>query len=105
MEIDQLTEKIIGCAYRVHGTLSSGFLEKVYENALRVELELAGVSVHQQAPIPVSYRRHTVGDYYADLAVEGRVIVEIKAVQRLTKEHKVQVDLAHEVHALGDVPA
>lgn len=91
MDIDGLTETIIGCAYRVHNTLGSGFLEKVYENALRIELELAGLSVVQQAKIKVRYRNQIVGDYEADLFVEDRVIVEIKAVQHLGKEHEVQL--------------
>jgi GxxExxY protein len=56
MEINALTERIIGCAYEVHNTLGAGFLEKVYENALRIELEEAGLRVTQQEPVPVQYR-------------------------------------------------
>jgi len=98
-DINKLTETVIGCAYRVHQALGSGFLEKVYENALRIELELAGVKVRQQAPVPVHYRDRLVGEYFADLMVEGRVIVEIKAVQQLAKEHEVQ--LVHYLTATG----
>ena len=91
MDIDALTRRIIACAYRVHNELGPGFLEKVYENALRIELAEEGLSVEQQPPVPVSYRGQMVGDFYADLIVEGRVIVELKAVQNMGKEHEVQL--------------
>ncbi len=91
METNKLTEIIIGCAYSVHRELGSGFLEKVYENALLLELEDAGLSVRQQTPISVHYKGRMVGEYYADLIVEGRIIIEIKAVQNLAKEHEVQL--------------
>jgi len=86
-----LTKKIIGCAFKVHNTLGAGFLEKVYENALRIELVKLGLEVKQQEPIRVYYEGQVVGDYYADLWVESRVIVELKAVQSLSKEHEVQL--------------
>lgn len=88
---DDLTEKIIGCAYKAHNTLGSGFLEKVYENALRIELEKLGLRVRQQEPINVKYDSKLVGSYYADLWVDERVIVEVKAVLTLVKEHEVQL--------------
>jgi len=91
VEIDVLTERIIGCAYAVHNALGPGFLEKVYENALRIELEEEGLAVEQQHPVPVRYRGRVVGDFYADLMVETRVIVELKAVVNLAKEHEVQL--------------
>ena len=67
MNEDDLTQKIIGCAYKVHNALGPGFLEKVHENALRIELERLGLSVKQQEPINVSYEGQVVGEYYADL--------------------------------------
>jgi len=88
---DDLTQKIIGCAYRVHNTLGPGFLEKVYENALRIELEKQGLRVRQQEPISVKYDGHVVGEYYVDLWVDERVVVELKAAQTLVKEHEVQL--------------
>jgi len=91
MDTNVLTERIIGCAYAVHQTLGPGFLEKVYENALRIELEEAGLSVAQQNPVPVEYRGRVVGDFFADLIVERRVIIELKAVQQISKEHEVQL--------------
>jgi GxxExxY protein len=72
-EINKTTEKIIGCAYQVSNTLGSGFLEKVYENALAYELNKAGLKVNQQCPIQVKYDGIPVGDYTADLLVEDCV--------------------------------
>jgi len=72
MENDLLTRKIIGCAFKVHNTLGPGFLEKVYENALRIELEDLGLRVKQQEPIKVTYQGQSVGEFYADLWVDGR---------------------------------
>jgi GxxExxY protein len=89
--IDELTEKVIGYAYRVHNELGPGFLEKVYENAMRIELTEAGLSAKQQHPIPVVYHGEVVGEYFADLMVEDRLIVELKAVQHVAKEHEVQL--------------
>lgn len=91
MTDDELTEKIIGCAYVVHNKLGPGFLEKVYENALRIELEKAGFRVKQQGPISVIYDGQVVGEYYADLWVEERIVVELKAALALVKEHEVQL--------------
>ena len=70
MKDDDLTQKIIGCAYKVHNTLGPGFLEKVYENALRIELEKLGLKVKQQEPINVTYDCQVVGEYYADLWID-----------------------------------
>jgi GxxExxY protein len=88
---EDLTKKIISCAYKVHNTLGPGFLEKVYENALRIELEKLGIKVQQQEPIKVEYEGHVVGEYYADLWVDERVVVELKAAQTLVREHEVQL--------------
>ena len=91
MEDKALTQKIIGCAYQVHNTLGAGFLEKVYENALKIELEQTGLAVKQQQPINVHYQGRVIGEYYADLWVENRVIIELKAVRALDKIHEVQL--------------
>ena len=91
MTVDDLTHMIIGCAYKVHNTLGPGFLEKVYENALRIELEKAGFRVKQQEPINVVYDGQIVGEYYADLWVNERVVVELKAALVPAKEHEVQL--------------
>jgi GxxExxY protein len=91
MKDDDFTQKIIGCAYKVHNALGPGFLEKVYENALRIELEKLGLNIKQQEPINVTYEGQVVGEYYADLWVDGRVVIELKAIQTLTQRHEVQL--------------
>lgn len=91
MKDEALTRQIIGCAYKVHNALGAGFLEKVYENALRIELVKQKLKVIQQAPIKVYYEGEMVGDYFADLWINERVIVEIKAVENLHKRHEVQL--------------
>jgi len=75
MELDKLTEKIIGCAYRVSNTLGIGFVEKVYENAYAHEIRKDGLKVVQQFPIRVVYDSVIVGEFFADLLVEDRVLV------------------------------
>jgi len=91
MKDDDLTQQIIGCAYKVHNILGPGFLEKVYENALRIELEKLGLRVKQQEPISVNYEGQVVGEYYADLWVDECVVIELKAAQTLVKQHEVQL--------------
>lgn len=86
-----LTETIIGCAYKIHGVLGSGFAEKVYENALMLELEQSGLNVVQQKSIAVFYNGQNVGDYVADLIIENKVICEIKAITELNTKHEVQL--------------
>ena len=87
----ELTEKIIGCAFKVYNQLGAGFLEKIYENALAIELKDAGLSAQQQYPIKVYYNEIVIGDYIADMVVEDRVIIELKAVNNLAKAHEVQL--------------
>jgi GxxExxY protein len=87
----ELTEKILGAAFAVHNTLGSGFLEKVYENALVVELKKSAFEVVQQRAFPVKYSGVIVGDYCADLIVSGRVIVECKAIGGLEGAHEAQL--------------
>jgi GxxExxY protein len=85
-----VTERIIGCAYAVFNKLGVGFLEKVYENALGIELGKAGLEFAQQYPIPVLYDGEVVGDFYADLLVEQSVIVELKSAKVLENVHIAQ---------------
>jgi GxxExxY protein len=91
MDEKYLTEKIIRCAFNVHNELGSGFLEKVYENALRIELVQENIEVKQQAPVEVHYKGTVIGSYCADLLVENKVLVELKAVETLVKQHEVQL--------------
>lgn len=86
----ELTETIIACAYKVSNTLGSGFLEKVYENALAHELRKAGQHVDQQYPVPVFYDNVPIGDYYADLLVENQVLIELKTVETFSDIHLAQ---------------
>ena len=86
-----LTEKIIAAFYKVYNTLGYGFLEIVYEKALTIELRSMGLTVASQSPIVVHYGQHVVGEYYADLIVEGKVIVELKAASALADEHEAQL--------------
>lgn len=85
-----LSETVLGCAFRVSNTLGSGFLEKVYENALTHEIRRSGLAVVQQAPIQVIYDGELVGSYAADLLVESRLIVELKACKALEDVHMAQ---------------
>ena len=87
----EITERIIKAFYKVYNTLGYGFLEKVYENALLIELKSLGLVVEQQAPIKVFYGNQQVGEYYADLLVESKVIIELKSVESLTNEHHAQL--------------
>ena len=92
MDIRLVTEKIIGCAYKVHNSLGSGFLEKVYENAIVIELrDGEKLDVRTQHPISVFYRGQIIREYFADLLVEENVLVEIKAVIQIHKEHEAQL--------------
>ncbi len=88
--LNQITEAIIGAAYAVANELGIGFLEKVYENAMVVEISHRRLSVKQQEPVQVRYRGVIVGDYVADLLVEDEVLVELKAVQELNEIHEAQ---------------
>ena len=87
---DALTERIIGCAFKVANTLGPGFLEKVYENALAHELHKAGIQAVQQQSIQVHYDGVLVGDFIADLVVEGAVILELKASRDFTDFYAAQ---------------
>jgi len=87
----EITDKIINSFYKVHNTLGYGFLEKVYENALIIELKRAEMNVSQQQNIRVFYENQIVGDYYADLIVNENIILEIKAAENLKAENRSQL--------------
>ena len=86
-----ITDVIIKAFYKVYNIMGYGFLEKVYENAIRFELNLMNINVDQQKHIPVYYRDEHVGNYFADLLVEEPVIVELKAAESLCEEHEAQL--------------
>ena len=87
----EITGKIIKSAMNVYNTLGFGFMEKVYENSLMVELELSGLKAIQQHPVKVCYKERSVGDYIADIVVEDKVIIELKSIEQLNKVHEVQL--------------
>jgi len=86
-----ITQKIIKAFYQVYNTLGYGFLEKVYENAILIELKSMGINVEKQKQIKVYYKEQQVGEYYADLIIENIVIVELKAAESLCEEHEFQL--------------
>lgn len=86
-----LTDKILAAFFRVHRTLGYGFTEKVYENSLAIELRKAGLQVAQQTEIEVFYDGQLVGTYFADLIINGVVLLELKAVKQLAEEHEAQL--------------
>ncbi|MBA3683415.1 MAG: GxxExxY protein [Bacteroidetes bacterium] len=87
----EITEKIISAFYKVYNTLGYGFLEKVYENAMFIELVAQGMRVEKQKRIKVFYENKEVGEYFADLAINEFVIVELKAAESLCEEHEFQL--------------
>jgi GxxExxY protein len=87
-----LTETIIKCFYKVYNELGYGFLEKVYENAFLIELRNSGLNASSQIPIKVYYQKSEVGNYFADIIVESKIILELKAGEgTLIEEHEVQL--------------
>ena len=86
-----LTDKIIGACYKVYNTLGSGFLESVYENCLIIELMKLGLFVENQKPVQVFYDDQEVGYFIADIIVENKIILELKAIKELAKIHEVQL--------------
>ena len=91
MEINELTYQIRGAIFEVNKVLGSGFLEKVYENALMNELSRRGLNAECQVPIKVIYKGEQVGEYFADIVVERQIIIEIKAIVSLQKIHEAQL--------------
>ena len=86
-----ITNKIIKAFYNVYNSLGYGFLEKVYENAMMIELRKMDLQVQKQVPIKVYYEEQLVGQYYADIMVEKTIIVELKAAEGLCEEHEFQL--------------
>jgi len=91
MEYEEVTEKIIGCAYRVYNKMGFGFLESVYEKCLLIEMQKTGLKTESQKPITVSYENEIVGEFVADIIVNNAIIVELKSVKQIVKAHEVQL--------------
>ena len=87
----ELSQKIIAAAHNVHKELGQGFLEKVYKNALAIELREMELTCDLEVPMSVLYRGLVVGDYVADMIVDGKIIIEVKAVAELSSVHEVQL--------------
>lgn len=88
---EELTSKIIKAFYNVYNQLGYGFLERVYENAMMIELDELGLLMKQQEPIKVIYKEQMVGDYFADIVVENKVIVELKSADAISNKHEAQL--------------
>lgn len=91
MKYKELTEKIIGCAYKVYNRMGYGFLESVYEKCLLIELRKAGLSAVSQRPITVFYDKEVVGEFFVDIIVQDKIILELKSVRRIIRAHEVQI--------------
>ncbi len=91
MKYQDLTEKIIGCAYQVYNKMGFGFLESVYEKCLLIELKRAGLQAEAQRSVAVYYEDEVVGEFLADVIVEDAIILELKSVRRVVKAHEVQL--------------
>jgi len=91
MDINDITYAINGAVFEVNRVLGPGFLEKVYENALLVELKKRGLKAESQVPINVTYKGSSVGEYIADLLIEDKIIIELKTVENLDKMHEAQL--------------
>lgn len=96
---EELSKKVINAYYNVQKILGKGLAEKVYENALCIELEEMGIPYVRQKELPVDYKGHNIGNYIADIVVDEKIILELKAVNAITQEHAAQtlnyINLAH----------
>ncbi len=90
-ELNALTEQIIGCAFKVSNSLGCGFLEKVYENAMMIELNRAGLQAEHQKSLTVFYEGKIVGEYFADLFIDSKIIVELKVAKGIDEAHQAQL--------------
>jgi GxxExxY protein len=91
MEFEHITHEIIGAAYKVSKTLGFGFLESVYKRAMIIELSKRGLKVEEEKALKVYYEEQVVGDFFIDLFVEDEIVVELKSIQSISKEHDVQL--------------
>ena len=91
MEQENLTHKIIGCAYKVYNHLGFGFLESIYHKAMLIELAKAGLKAESEKPLRVHYDDQLIGEFSVDIFVESELIIELKSVEHLIKAHEVQV--------------
>ena len=91
MKHEDITHKLIGCAYEVYNKLGFGFLESVYKKAMVIELNKSNIQVEVEKALKVYYENQVVGDFYVDLLVENEIVVELKSVENLNRAHEVQL--------------
>jgi GxxExxY protein len=101
-EINRLTGKIIGCAMQVHRTPGNGFQEAIYQRCLAIEMRLNNLNFEREKEMTISYRDETVGIRRVDFLVEGRVMVELKAVEKIEDAHKAQAINYCEAYGIAD---
>ncbi len=101
-EINELTHKIIGCAMEVHRALGNGFQEVIYQRSLAIEFSLQGLSFAREQEMEIFYKEQSVGTRRVDFFVEGKVMVEIKAIEKLEEVHKAQAINYCEAYNIAD---
>lgn len=101
-EINELTHKIIGCAMQVHRVLGNGFQEVIYQRALAIEMRYASLDFEREKEMPIFYREENVGTRRVDFFVEGKVMVELKAIEKLEDVHKAQAINYCEAYNIAD---
>lgn len=101
-DINDLTHKIIGCAMQVHRVLGNGFQEVIYQRSLAIELRYAGLDFEREKEMPIFYREENVGTRRVDFFVKGKVMVEIKALEKLEDVHKAQAINYCEAYNIAD---
>ena len=89
--LKDLSDKIVGVAIEVHKELGNGYLEKIYENALMIEFELRNIPAKNQVPIPVNYKGNNLGEYFADIVVDDKIILKLKASSSISSIHQTQL--------------
>jgi GxxExxY protein len=100
--INELTHKIIGCAMQVHRVLGNGFQEVIYQRSLAIEMSYAGLDFEREKEMPIFYREENVGTRRVDFFVEGKVMVELKALEKLEDVHKAQAINYCEAYGIAD---
>lgn len=102
VQINEITRKIIGCAMQVHSTLGNGFQEVIYQRALAIEMNMAGLSFQREMEMPIFYRDEQIGTRRVDFFVEGCVMLELKAMEKIADVHKAQAINYLEAYHIAD---
>lgn len=102
MNVNDITHKIIGCAMQVHNTLGNGFQEVIYQRALAIEMKLSGLAFEREMEMPIYYREQNIGTRRVDFFVEGCVMVELKAIEKIIDVNKAQAINYLEAYHIAD---